>query len=333
MTVATIGLHLVLLQRWEGIQSALSPAGIQAQRISDLWWIFFTVLALIWVAVLITLGVVLLRGRRRPAPATDERTGRVQRIAVGGATAASVLVLLGLAGVDFATGRAIASLAASHHDPLVVTVTGYQWWWEVRYQDSVASRSFTTANELVVPVGRPALIRIEAADVIHSFWVPNLHGKRDLIPGYTNNIWIRADEPGLYRGQCAEYCGDQHAKMALFVEALEPDSFAAWYEAQLRPAAEPVAPSARHGMQVFTGGPCAACHTVRGTSAGGRVGPDLTHFGSRRSIGAGTLPHTRENLAVWIANSQAVKPGNRMPPMPLPADDFRALLDYMETLR
>ncbi|HEX6589159.1 MAG TPA: cytochrome c oxidase subunit II [Longimicrobiales bacterium] len=330
---AAHGLIPALLQRWEGVQSALEPAGIQAERINDLWWLFFSVLAAIWVAVMVVLVWSLVRGRGRAAPDTDERTGRRQRVVVGTAIVASALVLVGLATADFATGRAIASLAASHPDPIVVRVTGYQWWWDVQYVDSVSSRSFTTANEIVVPVGRPVRVNIEAADVIHSFWVPNLHGKRDLIPGYSNNIWIRADEPGIYRGQCAEYCGDQHARMALFVRALEADSFDAWYAGQLRPAATPTDSSALRGMQVFTTGPCAMCHTVRGTPAGGRVGPDLTHLASRASIAAGTLPNTRGHLGGWIVNSQAIKPGNRMPPMPLSGPDLTALLDYLETLR
>ena len=330
---AAHGLTIALIQRWEGVQSALEPAGIQAERISDLWWLFFAVLAAIWVAVMAMLAYGLVRARRRHAPATDELTTRRQRIAVGSAIVASVLILVGLATADFATGRAIASLAASHPDPVYVRVTGYQWWWEVQYVDSVSSRSFTTANEIVVPVGRPVRVNIEAADVIHSFWVPNLHGKRDLIPGYSNNIWIRADEAGMYRGQCAEYCGDQHARMALFVTAVEPDSFDAWYANQLQPAPMPTDSSALRGMQVFTTGPCAMCHTVRGTAAGGRVGPDLTHLASRSSIGAGTLPNTRGHLGGWIVNSQAIKPGNRMPPMPLPGPDLNALLDYLETLR
>ena len=330
---AVHGPAFALIQQWEDAQSALEPAGIQAERIADLWWLFFIVLAAIWLAVMAVLVYGLARGHGRDAPATDERTTRRQRLAVGSAIGASVLVLVGLATADVATGRGIASLAASHPDPLYVRVTGYQWWWEVQYVDSVASRTFTTANEIVVPVGRPVRVNIEAADVIHSFWVPNLHGKRDLIPGYSNNIWIRADEPGLYRGQCAEYCGDQHARMALFVSAVEPDSFDAWYANQLRPAATPTDSSALRGMQVLTTGPCAMCHTVRGTGAGGRVGPDLTHLASRSSIAAGTLPNTRGHLGGWIVNSQAIKPGNRMPPMPLSGPDLNALLDYLETLR
>ena len=330
--VAT-GPVLSMMQRWQNAQSALSPAGIQAERILDLWLIFLAVLGLIWAAVMIVLVAGIVRGRRRAAPATDELTTRRNRIAVGGALAASVLVLVGLATVDFATGRRIAGLAASHPKPLEVKVTGYQWWWEIQYQDSLSSRSFTTANELVIPVGRPVRVTIEAADVIHSFWVPNLHGKRDLIPGYTNSIWLRADEAGIYRGQCAEYCGDQHARMALFVIARDSAEFESWYSNQLRAQTPPADSSALRGMSVFVNGPCAVCHTIRGTGAGGRVGPDLTHLASRTHIAAGTLPNTRGHLGGWIANSQAIKPGNRMPPMPLAGPDLQALLDYLETLQ
>ena len=332
LSVGVVRIFPALLQGWEVAQSALRPAGIQAERISDLWWIFLTILGLIWLSVMTMLVVGLVRGRRRAEPATDEATTRRQTRAVASAVGISILILFGLTAADFTTNRAIASLAAAHPDPLVVRVTGHQWWWEVRYEDSIPALSFTTANEIVVPVGRPVLVRLEAADVIHSFWVPNLHGKRDLIPGYSNAIWIQADEPGLYRGQCAEYCGDQHAKMALLVIAQPPDSFAAWYEAQLRPAPEPVDSSSAHGRRVFNGGPCAACHTIRGTRAGGRVGPDLTHLASRRTLAAGTVPNTRDHLAGWVVNSQSIKPGNRMPPMPLPGPDLQALLDYLETL-
>lgn len=332
LVLASMGPRLVLLQRWEDVQSVLLPAGLQAERISHLWWLFLIVACAVWLSVMAMLAHALVRGHRRSAPATDPATTRTQRRAVGAAIVATVLVLLGLAAADFLTARQVSALSAEHPDPLVVRVIGHQWWWEVRYEDSIPARSFTTANEIVIPVGRPVMLRLESADVIHSFWVPNLHGKRDLIPGYTNVIWVRADEPGVYRGQCAEYCGMQHARMGLFVHAQPADSFAAWYEAQLRPATPPRAASALLGQRVFTTGPCAMCHTVRGTDAGGRIGPDLTHLASRRTIAAGTLPNTRGHLAGWIANSQGIKPGNHMPPMPLPGPELQALLDYLGTL-
>jgi cytochrome c oxidase subunit 2 len=214
-----------------------------------------------------------------------------------------------------------------------VDVVGHQWWWEIVYRDSQADRMVFTANELHVPVGRPVRLVLSSRDVIHSFWVPSLHGKTDLIPGKTNEITIQADAPGTYRGQCAEFCGYQHAKMGLVVIAEDERSYRAWREAQRRSAVEPVTAEARRGREVFLSTSCVMCHTVRGTIAGATVGPDLTHVASRLTIGAGSLPFTRGHLQGWVANPQSVKPGALMPATALPSQDLQALVTWLEELK
>ena len=208
-------------------------------------------------------------------------------------------------------------------------MTGHDWWWEVRYPD----QGIVSANEIHVPVGRPVRLRLTSADVIHSFWVPQLTVKTDLIPGQTNTTWIQASNPGTYRGQCAEYCGLQHAKMAILVIADPPDAFARWLANERQPATAAADPLAARGRLALERNSCAACHTVRGTTASGTLGPDLTHFGGRRTIGADTLPNTPGNLGGWIVNSQTVKPGNKMPPQPLTPQELQALLAYLESLK
>ena len=212
-------------------------------------------------------------------------------------------------------------------------VTGHQWWWQVDYQDPIHSRRLTTANEIHVPVGRRVRLEVRSADVIHSFWAPNLHGKIDLIPGYGGATSFRADRAGVYRGRCAEYCGLQHAKMDFVIVAEPPERFAAWYEAQLRSAPAPADTLQQKGQQVFLSKGCALCHTIRGTPAGSRVGPDLTHLASRRTIAAGTLPNTRGHLAGWVSDPQKIKPGVKMPPNQLASDELHALLDYLQSLK
>jgi cytochrome c oxidase subunit 2 len=311
--------------------SALDAAGVQAARIEDLWWIFFWVCAAVFVLVIGSLLAAVFRRRNRSDD--DVRPGGERRMArvVAGATALSAVILLGLLVVSVATGSAVGS--PSPAGALKLEVIGHQWWWEVRYDDPVPSRSFTTANEIHIPVGRPVHIVTRSSDVIHSFWVPNLHGKRDLIPGHPSEIWLRADRPGVWRGQCAEFCGHQHANMGLEVVAESPEQFQAWTAAQLRPAPPPRTPLARRGQEVFLSLPCPTCHTVAGTPAGGKTAPDLSHLASRRTLAAGTLPNTRGHLGGWILDPQNVKPGNKMPPIAMESEDLLALLEYLETLR
>lgn len=199
-------------------------------------------------------------------------------------------------------------------EALIVGVTAHMWWWEVRYRDPATGAEIVTANEIRIPAGRPVYFGLSSADVIHSFWVPALGGKMDMVPGRMQHLQLQAHRPGTWRGQCAEYCGEQHARMALHVVAEEPAAFDAWLAAQARPAtATAVTPVLERGREAFLAHRCNACHTVRGVSAESRLGPDLTHVGSRLYLGAGTVPNDASGLARWVAHTQELKPGARMP--------------------
>jgi cytochrome c oxidase subunit 2 len=240
--------------------------------------------------------------------------------------------LFGLVIISVSTGKATSDPIKAA-DALTVEITGNQWWWSVRYPNTDASRIAVSANEVHIPVGQPVRIRGTSNDVIHSFWVPNLQGKRDLIPSHITTDWIQADHAGRFRGQCAEFCGLQHAHMALWVVAEPADKFEAWLAHQLQPAATPIDPVRRRGQQVFLNSGCVLCHAVAGTTAAGELGPDLTHFASRSTIAAGTLPNNKGNLAGWIADPQNIKPGTRMATVPVNASDMQPLLEYLEGLQ
>jgi cytochrome c oxidase subunit 2 len=310
------------------IQSALDSAGVQAGRIEQLWWLMFWVCTVVFVLVMLALAVAVIRGGAGQSTTTPDST-LTRNVTIS--ITVSTIALIGLLFASVLTGRALGSLNVS--DPLRVQITGYQWWWNIEYVNADPSLRVTTANELHLPLGRPVAITLKAADVIHSFWVPSLHGKTDLVPGRDNIIWLRADRPGIFRGQCAEYCGVQHAHMALTVIAEAPNDFEGWLSTQRQLAPDPVTSEQARGRQVVEQGPCALCHTVRGTAAGARTAPDLTHFATRSTIGAGTVPNTRGYLGGWIADPQHIKPGNRMPPTGLPAGDLQAVIAYLETLR
>jgi cytochrome c oxidase subunit II len=307
-------------------QSALHPAGPQAASISHLWWLMFWTCSAVYGIVIAALLVAISR-RTIDARGSDDTL----RTSVVTATGITVVILFGLLFASVATGRAVASLGAA--EALVIDITGNQWWWDVTYENPTPSLQVKTANELHIPVGRQIRIQLKSNDVIHSFWVPNLHGKMDLIPGRQNLLWLQADKPGVYRGQCAEYCGLQHANMALTVVAESSDDFERWVMAQRQPAQPPSTPEQEHGLQIVERGPCAMCHTVTGTAAGGRTAPDLTHVATRSTIAAGTAPNTRGYLAGWIADPQHMKPGAKMPSTGLSAGELQAVLAYLETLR
>ncbi|HEX2163217.1 MAG TPA: c-type cytochrome, partial [Thermoanaerobaculia bacterium] len=260
------------------------------------------------------------------APGAERR--RV--VAVAAAAGVTLLVLVGFLLASVATGDRLA--APPSGEPLRVQVTGWQWWWDVRYPGAMAADEVRTANELHLPLGRPVRIELSSADVIHSFWVPRLHGKRDLLPGRPLLLHLTPSVAGVFDGQCAEMCGLQHAHMRLRVVVEPEEELEAWLAAQRRAAAPPASPLARRGQRVFLSSPCVLCHTVRGTAAGGRTGPDLTHLASRSTIAAGTLPNTRGHLAGWVIDSQSVKPGNAMPPIGLAGPELQALLAYLEGL-
>src|SRR3954468_10282129 len=279
-----------------GVQSALDPQGPQAAHLARLFWTFTVVCAAVWFAVMLVLVIGLVRRTpARPGPLRlDARTERRSLAVVGGAVVATLLTIIALTALSYLSQR---QLFARERPAVTVKVTGQQWWWDVRYESDVPDRTVTTANEIYVPVGAPVTVKLAATDVIHSFWVPSLFGKQDLIPGQDNEIQFTASRPGIYRGQCAEFCGFQHAHMGLLVIALPSAEFQAWSEAQRAPATAPAGAERQRGADLFASKACVMCHTIRGTSAGSRVGPDLTHFGSRKSIASATLPMSRGNIA------------------------------------
>ena len=232
---------------------------------------------------------------------------------------------------SIATDRALAGLP--HEDALHIELVGHQWWWEAVYDDPDPSKTFTTANELHIPVGRPVIFTLKADDVIHTLWVPNLHGKKDLIPGRIATHLMRADRPGIFRGQCAEFCGYQHAWMGLLIVADPPQQYAAWEAQQRIPAPEPADDETAKGRAVFETRTCAMCHTIEGTKANAKRAPDLTHMASRMTLAAVTLDNTPSNRAAWIADPQRFKPGSNMPANNLPPEELGPLLRYLDTLR
>jgi cytochrome c oxidase subunit 2 len=317
-------------------QSALEPAGVQATRILELWNLTLIVCSVVFAAILIAFFWALLRTGRateetRPDLSSIEYPERHSRRAVFAATVVSVVLLCGLVVADVLTDRALSRLPVD--DAIHIELTGHQWWWEARYRPENGLPGFALANELHVPVGRPVIVSLVAADVIHTFWVPNLHGKKDMIPGRDTTIEFRADHAGTYRGQCAEFCGYEHALMAFSVVAEPPAEYAAWAAHQSQPAPTPTDTASGRGQQIFLKGTCAKCHTIQGTGANGTLGPDLTHLASRQTIAAGTLANNRGNLAGWIVDPRTLKPAALMPPSRLPPDDLQALLVYLDTLR
>jgi len=323
---------LVVGLQFPGAHSTLAPAGPQSSLVmAGLWAPMYAIAAVTFALVVGALVWALLRRRTAGDVLDDPARARRMGWTVGIATALTAAVLFVCLVLDISVGRAVA--AAPGNPAVRIRVTGHQWWWEVQYLDSLPQLQATTANEIHVPVGRPVVVELRSADVIHSFWPPNLVGKRDLIPGEVNSLRFQVDRAGVYRGQCAEYCGQQHAKMAFTVVAEPADRFAEWLAAQRDGAAAPADSLARRGLEVFLGSSCVLCHTIAGTPAGGRAGPDLTHLASRRTIAAGTRPNIRGNLAGWIVDPQALKPGARMPPNDLSPADLRALVAYLETLR
>lgn len=215
-----------------------------------------------------------------------------------------------------------------------IRVIGHQWWWEVRYTGGPVDQQFTTANEIHIPVGVPVNLAIETADVLHSFWVPKLQGKVDMVPGYVNNMRLQADYEGTYRGQCAQYCGAQHAHMVIIVVAQKPADYQAWRAHMVQDAREPATPDEMRGRQVFLAAPCGNCHTVRGTPAGGVVAPDLTHIAARRGLASNTLPNDFADLEAWVTHAQSLKPEVEMPDMTqFSGADLRAMTAYLMSLK
>lgn len=316
--------------------SALRPAGAQAARIHDLWQLTLWICMGVFAAILVALLVALVRAPRASAsapPLTSQALSpeRTARRWTTWATVASAGLLVALLVADMWTDRALSRLPVA--DALRIEMTAQQWWWEARYLDTQGEAEFAVSSELHVPVGKPVIVTLKSTDVIHTFWVPSLHGKKDMLPGRSTQLMLRADKPGTYRGECAEFCGLQHALMAFSVNADTPEAYAQWRAAQQLPAAEPSEQDAIRGRQLFLSSNCAQCHSVRGTGAMGTLGPDLTHVGSRSLLAAGTVANEPAKLAAWIVDPQSLKAGSTMPSSKLAPDDVRALVAYLQGLR
>jgi cytochrome c oxidase subunit 2 len=304
--------------------STLTPAGPGAATVAGLWWMLFAISVVVCVVVI---ALVVLAAVRRRRDGTRVQPGRGGTFVLVLGIVLPAIVLTGVYAVGLRDMRALAEPPAA--PAATVEVVGHIWWWEVRYPD----QGIVTANEIHVPAGQPVRLQLRTADVNHSFWVPELMPKTDLVAGRVNETWLQADHPGTYRGQCAEYCGLQHAHMAFTVVADPPDRFAAWVAQERRPAAAPADPLAARGRTVLETTACASCHAVAGTAANGQVGPNLTHVASRERLAAEAIPNDTGHLAGWIANSQSVKPGNLMPPQPLAPEDLQAVVAYLQSLK
>ena len=320
------------------VHDALDAHGPLGAHFVDLWRIFLALTTLFFAAILVAVFIAWRRAPRAGEEVPPDLTmvnreePETQRH-VTNAVIASVVGLLVLIVASFFTDRAIARLPLQN--AVNVEVTGNQWWWMVRYLDGPNSNDiFSTANEMHVPVGRPVVIQLKGGDVIHSLWIPSLGGKKDLIPGRTAIFNIRADHPGVYRAQCAEFCGLEHALMGLLVIAEPQDQFEQWRTAQRQSAPEPQEAKAQRGKQVFQSSSCAMCHAITGVDfAGGQHAPDLTHVGSRQTLAAGTLKNTREDMGAWIRNPQLFKPGTTMPATDLSQEDLDAIVAYLGGLK
>lgn len=332
-----VGAAMLALAGCERWPDALDPQAPEARDIGRLIGTFTGLLGVIWLAVVIATLIAIWRGRRATPDGTpvralsasmpSERRRTITVAVLVGLTAVTVLVLTGF---SYATQR---SLFAPREEGLSILVTGKQWWWELQYEDADPSRIVESANEIHVPVGVPVTLKLEASDVIHSLWVPSLMGKEDLIPGRQNLKRILATKPGIYRGQCAEFCGQQHAHMGLTIVAEPVADFERWRDGQRASAMVPANPEQQAGHDAFLKRSCLLCHAIRGTDAGGHSGPDLTHIASRLTLAAGTLPLTRGSLAAWIADPHGIKPGVDMPLTKLDPDELNGLAAYLESLK
>jgi len=313
-----------------GDQSALEPRSRASSDIATLWWWMFVIACVVFAGALGLLVIAWLRRRRAGLPVVEEERPRLNLglVLVFGIGIPLVVNVTLFVIANFVVIKDTEAPAATT-TPMTIEVTGRQWFWDVRYPGV----DVVTANEIHIPARTRVNVVATTGDVIHSFWVPQLNRKIDMIPGRRNRVLLYADEPGRYRGQCAEFCGLQHARMAMYVYAQQPADFERWLREQSAPARTPATATQRDGERAFTADGCADCHTVRGTGADGTVGPDLTHVGSRTTLAALTLPNDSADLARWLRDPQHVKPGNRMPDLNLSRRDVGALVAYLEGLK
>lgn len=322
-----------MLSACNGARSALDPKGPAAFELSRLIWLFTALSGIVWLLVMATLASILIRNA---APRNDplalslrQETRMTNWVAL--ATGLTAIILVGLTLLSYLSNRTLAGIVTG--SAVTIRVTGHQWWWEIRYENPRPSRVLFTANEIHIPAGEPVRLVLASTDVIHSFWVPSLAGKLDLIPGQENVLDLQADKVGVYRGQCAEFCGAQHAHMGIFVVAQSRPDFDAWLAHQLQPAPQPASADEENGRQFFMKRSCVMCHKIGGTTAGANAGPDLTHVASRMTIAAGALPMGEENLAAWVSDPQSIKPGTHMPVPQLDGDEVGAIASYLDGLR
>jgi cytochrome c oxidase subunit II len=324
----------LLLDGCAGSQNALGGDGADAANFVRLFIIFIVVCTAMYALVIAGLFGALWRRRREPLTVETGRHDEDAPLFNRALAVWAALIVIGLAGLTLASFRADRSNAAAAKNPkLLINITGNQWWWDIEYVSNDPSKSFRTANEVHLPVGVPVEVTLQSNDVIHSFWIPNLAGKQDLIPGRVTDIQLLPHKAGLYRGQCAEFCGVQHAHMALDVTVENKADFDRWVAAQQRPAFAPATPLELAGYRYVTTRECSVCHNITGTPASARVAPDLTHFASRRSIAAGTMPMSTGNLYGWVADPQSQKQGNNMPTVGLAPDELHAIVAYLERLK
>lgn len=310
------------------LPTTLDPSGSAAREIADLWWLMVGLGGIAFVVVVVALVVGL---RRRPTEESDHRPSAGGRWLIGGGVVMPAVLITIVLIATIVSMRAVSS--APSDDAVRIDVVGHQWWWEVRYPDE----QVVTANEVHIPAGRDVVLELRSADVIHSFWVPALAGKMDLLPERTNTLVIDADRPGRYEGVCAEFCGIQHANMQLVVVAHDEVEFAAWLDDQRRTAAVPTDDLAARGEEVFVSAGCAGCHRIGGSDGADAepetIGPDLTHVAGRESLAAGALDNTFSNLRDWILDPHAIKDGVLMPAAELDPDELDALAAYLGGLR
>lgn len=304
--------------------NALDPQSPEAANIAELWWVMFALGTGIFLLVtFVLLYTLFIRNQKKSQDDIQEQKGG-RWIVYGGLVLPTVVLAI----VFVFTLRSMQVMALEDESPLVIEVVGKMWWWEVRYPD----HNIITANEIHIPVNHQVELRLTSADVIHSFWVPQLHGKLDMIPGQTNTLQIQANRERTYRGVCSEFCGLQHARMQFLVIAHSEENFNEWILLQQQPANTQLSESAQRGRDVFFEVGCSTCHAISGTEAVSAFGPNLTHLASRQTIGAAILPNNRGNMGGWVVNAQSIKPGSLMPPMDIPAADMEPLLDYLQSL-
>jgi cytochrome c oxidase, subunit II len=305
--------------------SALKPAGPLASRLASLGWTMTAIGSAVFVVVMCLMLIPIMRRRDASMEGPPREVNERAWVVYGGAAIPAIILAI----LFVITLGAYRATEPTDANPLTIEVIGHQWWWEVRYP----SQQVLTANEIHLPVGRPVKVLLKSDDVIHSFWFPNLNGKTDAIPGTTNTAWLEASAPGTWRGTCGEYCGMQHAHMALSVVAQPDGDLDRWLVNERADSRLPQDSSVLEGEKTFLSSQCVYCHTVRGTQATGKVGPDLTHVGSRLTLASGMLPNTRGNLAGWIENPDRLKPGTKMPAVPLSGGQLQSIVAYLESLK